>query len=64
MSPVREPTLHELLNDPVIQIVMRADRVKKSDILELFAADQDTLVESPPAYICSGLLNSACRPEA
>ena len=64
MTPVREPTLHELLNDPIIHVVMKADGVTKSDILELFAADQDTLVESPPAYICSGLLNSACRPEA
>ncbi|MHA6643670.1 hypothetical protein [Mesorhizobium sp. A623] len=53
----REPTLIELLNDPV----MKADGVSKSDILELFDADQDTLADSPPAYICSGLLEKLCQ---
>lgn len=56
----REPTLHELLNDPMIRLVMEADGVTKSDILELFDADQDTPVENPPAFICSGLLEK-CR---
>lgn len=59
-----EPTLHELLNDPVIQLVMRADGVTKADILDLYDADQDTPVESPPVYICSGLLRTGSRPEA
>ena len=60
----REPTLHELLNDPIIHVVMKADGVTKSDILELFDAKQDAPVESPPAFICSGLLKTLCRPEA
>lgn len=64
MSPVREPTLHELLNDPVIHVVMKADGVTKTDILDLYDADQDTPIESPPAYICSGLLRTVSRPEA
>jgi hypothetical protein len=64
MSPVREPTLYELLYDPIVHLVMKADGVTKSDILELFDADQDIPVESPPAYICSGLLRTVSRPEA
>lgn len=60
----REPTLFELLNDPVIHLVMKADGVVKSDILELFDADEDSSADSPPAYICSRLLETLCRPDA
>lgn len=64
MTPFREPTLFELLQDPVVRLVMKADGVSKDDILELYARDEDIPSDNPPAYICSRLLESACRPEA
>src|SRR5690606_22013874 len=36
MTRFREPTLVDLLNDPIIQLVMRADGVTKDDIRELY----------------------------
>lgn len=64
MTRFREPTLIDLLNDPIIQLVMRADGVTKDDIRELYARDDNTPAESPPAFICSGLLKSGIQPEA
>lgn len=59
-----EPTLRELLNDPIIRLVMKADDVTSNDILALFDVGQDLPTDSPPAYICSRLLEAACRREA
>lgn len=59
-----EPTLRELLNDPIIRLVMKADGVTSNDVLALFDAGQDLSADSPPVYICSRLLEAACRPEA
>jgi hypothetical protein len=64
MTLFREPSLHDLLNDPIVHLVMKADGVTKTDILELYARDDDTPAKSPPAYICSGILKSGFRPEA
>jgi hypothetical protein len=64
MTHFREPSLYDLLNDPVVHLVMKADGVTKTDILELYARDDDILAESPPAYICNGILKSGFRPEA
>jgi hypothetical protein len=66
MTHFREPTLFELLNDPVIQLVMRADGVTRDAILDLYAAETDGIEtqDAPPAYICSGLLRTVSRPEA
>ena len=64
MTRFREPTLIDLLNDPIIQLVMRADAVTRDDIRELYARDDDTPAEYPSAFICSGLLKSGSQPEA
>jgi hypothetical protein len=61
MTPVREPTLADLLNDPIIHLVMRADDVTTTDILDLYHTDDAVPADSPPAYICSRLAESACR---
>jgi hypothetical protein len=60
----REPTLYDLLNDPVIHLIMKAYDVSKDDILNLYDRDQDAPAGSPPAYICAGLLRTVSRPEA
>lgn len=57
MTLYREPTLYELLNDPVIHLVMKADGVIKSEILELYARAYDTDADTLPAFVCSGLLD-------
>lgn len=62
MTPVREPTLADLLNDPVIRLVMRADGVAAPDILALYRTGDTIPADSPPAYICSRLAGSVCRP--
>lgn len=59
-----EPTLYDLLNDPVIHLIMKADDVSKDDVLDLYDRNEDAPAESPPAYICSGLLRTVSRPEA
>lgn len=64
MTPFREPTLVDLLQDPIVQLVMKADGVTKADILELCAPHVSAADDIPPAYICSQLLESACRSEA
>lgn len=64
MTLFREPSLYDLLNDPFIHLVMKADGVTKSDILELYARNVDVPAESPPAFICSRLLKPGFRPEA
>jgi len=64
MTLFREPSLYDLLNDPLVHLVMKADGVTKTDILELYARDGDIPAESPPAYICNGILKSGFRPEA
>lgn len=60
----REPTLYDLLNDPVTHLIMKADDVSKGDILSLFDCDEDAPAESPHAYIRAGLLRTVSRPEA
>jgi hypothetical protein len=61
MTLFREPTLIDLLNDPIVHLVMRADGVTKSDILDLFDRDEDDVAaDTLPAFICSGLLEK-CR---
>lgn len=60
----REPTLYDLLDDPVIHLIMKADDVSKDDILSLFDCDEDAPAESPPAYICAELLRTVSRLEA
>ncbi len=35
MSPRDEPTLHEMLNDPIIQAMMHRDAVQERDLLML-----------------------------
>lgn len=59
----REPTLTELLNDPIVHLVMRADGVTKSDILSLYDANSDDVREEEemPAFMCSHLIESCCR---
>ena len=64
MTRFREPTLVDLLNDPIIHLVMRADQVSTTDILNLYCTGDDTPEANPPAYICSRLLESANSPEA
>lgn len=64
MTLRREPTLYELLNDPVIHLVMKADGVTKSEILELYARAYDTDANTPPAFICSGLLDKHSQANA
>ncbi len=64
MTLFREPSLYDLLNDPIVHLVMRADGVTKSEILELYGQHDDTPADSPPAFICSRLLKSGFRPEA
>lgn len=61
MSRFREPTLIDLLNDPIIHLVMRADRVSTTDILDLYSTSDDIPADNPPTYICSRLLESANR---
>lgn len=61
MTPVREPTLADLLDDPVIHLVMRADGVATTDILDLYDTGDAIPADSPPAYICSRLAGSLCR---
>jgi hypothetical protein len=64
MTLFREPSLYDLLNDPIVHLVMKADGVTKTDILALYARDGDTPAESPPAYICSRILKTGSRPVA
>jgi hypothetical protein len=59
-----EPTLYDLLDDPVVHLIMKADDVSKDDILNLYDRDEDAPAASPPAYICAGLLGTVSRPEA
>ena len=62
MKPVREPTLIDLLNDPVIHLVMKADGVSRHDVLDLYATES-TCVKVGPAFICGRGLESFRRPE-
>jgi hypothetical protein len=64
MTRFREPTLIDLLKDPIIELVMRADGVTKDDIRELYAREDDIAAKRSPAFICSGLLKSGFQPEA
>lgn len=64
MTLCREPTLYELLNDPVIHLAMKADGVTKSDILALYARADDIEADTPSAFICSGLLDKHSRANA
>lgn len=62
----REPTLIELLNDPIVHLVMKADGVSREYIIDLFTAETDGIEtqDTPPAFICSGVLKTVSRPEA
>lgn len=64
MTLFREPSLYELLNDPIVHLVMRADGVTKDDILDLYDHHDEIDADTPPAFICSGLLRTVSRPEA
>jgi hypothetical protein len=65
MTLYREPTLIDLLNDPIVHLVMKADGVTKVDILDLYDRDEDDVaVDTLPAFICNGLLRTIARPEA
>lgn len=62
MLDEREPTLDEILSDPIIRQVMKADGVVAADIRRLYRSmERDG--ENPPAYICARLLE-ASRPQA
>ena len=58
MAYVRELDLIELLNDPVIGLVMKADGVSKSDILELYCKQSRTFDAVPKAFICNSVLSN------
>jgi len=65
MTLSREPTLYDLLNDPIVHLIMKADGVTKDDILDLYdRVEEDVAADSLPAFICSGLLRAVSRPEA
>jgi hypothetical protein len=59
----REPTLFELLNDPIIHLVMQADGVSRNDILNLYdsASDRTETEDVMPAFMCSRALEECCR---
>lgn len=62
MHEEREPTLDEILSEPIISQVMKADGVVAADIRSLYrslGSDRG----NPPAYICARLLE-ACQPQA
>ena len=61
MTLYREPTLIELLDDPVIHLVMKADGVSKDDILDLYDRD-NAAVDELPAFICDSFLAPAGHP--
>lgn len=44
-----EPPLHDLLDDPVIQAVMRRDRVDRTDVLDLVLSMRERLAGTEPA---------------
>lgn len=58
----REPTLDEILSEPIIRQVMKADGVAAADIRRLYRSLENE-AESPPAFMCARLLE-ACRPQA
>ena len=58
MAYVRELDLVELLNDPFIGLVMKADGVSKSDILELYCKQSHTFDAVPEAFICNRVLSN------
>ncbi|MCV3240652.1 hypothetical protein [Mesorhizobium sp. ZC-5] len=62
MLDEREPTLEEILSEPIIRHVMQADGVVAADIRRLYRSlERDG--ESPPAFMCARLLE-ACRAQA
>ncbi len=42
-----EPTLKDLLSDPIVQAVMQSDRVEPDDICRLLRAARDSRTEPP-----------------
>lgn len=64
MTLFREPSLYELLNDPIVHLVMLADGVTKDDVLDLYDHHDEIDADTLPAFICSGLLRTVSRPEA
>lgn len=62
MQHERELTLHEILTEPIIRQVMKADGVMTADILKLFSAKQSD-DEIIPAYICCQTME-ACLEQA
>ncbi|GLS29419.1 hypothetical protein SAMN04488498_11214 [Mesorhizobium albiziae] len=61
MLDEREPTLDEILSEPIIRQVMKADGVVSADIRRLYRSLESD-GESPPAFMCAQLLE-ACRPQ-
>jgi hypothetical protein len=45
---IREPRLHDMLEDPIVRAVMARDKVRKSEIIDLVRTVQARLEARPP----------------
>lgn len=62
MLDEREPTLDEILSEPIIRQIMKADGIGAADIRRLYRyLESDG--KGPPAFVCARLPGS-CHPQA